>query len=663
VALFREAESRYGVPAEVLGTVSYSLTRLGTPPTARHAAGAPREVGVMGIGSSGKTTVEAGAALSGQTPEQVERDPKANILAAAALLASAAHARDRGRSRDLDEWWDAIEAYGGPLLLDEARALLAKGFVGADDDGGRVTLEVESGDVAEATQELGYPTALWSAAYSGNYKSASRTAADIKYVVIHTTEGSYSGAISWFKDPSAKVSAHYVVRSSDGQITQMVDDSDIAYHDGCFNTNSIGIEHEAYSSQPSKWFTQAMYTASGKLTAWLCDQYGIPKDRQHIMGHGEAPDCSDHTDPGSGWDWDYYMGIVTGSGGGPTGSGGSGGSGGSSSGGAGGSGSGGTGGSTPSAPSSGSLEGVSCEALSGWAVDPSSPAPAVNVELTFDTTWNGASDGSVLANLYRTDLCSELGWCEHGFWLAPPLSLFDGIDHTVYAYGADVSMSNLKPLDGGGKILNCTPPELAGKKRPLTDESALVAAWHFDSFWDELSTDNAVIDALEDGMPLPAQPVLVQADDGSTDVWLLDGSVRRKVPPAGMINWRFAWGSVESRPAAEVASIALGPELGVRPVILRDSLGQAYLLDESPSSWGSGDPIGTAPVPTPEPDLPKLDSRDDSSSRAACAASIAGKRAPASPATWLGLLVGAVAFSRRASTTRRSRAARRRAKS
>jgi hypothetical protein len=53
-----------------------------------------------------------------------------------------------------------------------------------------------------------------------------------------------------------------------------------------------------------------MYLGSAELTAWLADAYGIPKTRDYIFGHGEAPDCSDHTDPGPGWDWDKYMDFV-----------------------------------------------------------------------------------------------------------------------------------------------------------------------------------------------------------------------------------------------------------------------------------------------------------------------------------------------------------------
>jgi hypothetical protein len=61
------------------------------------------------------------------------------------------------------------------------------------------------------------------------------------------------------------VSSHYVVRSSDGQITQMVAEKDTAWHARSANPYSIGIEHEGYVDQPS-WFTDAMYRSSAALT-------------------------------------------------------------------------------------------------------------------------------------------------------------------------------------------------------------------------------------------------------------------------------------------------------------------------------------------------------------------------------------------------------------
>ncbi|MCY9512317.1 N-acetylmuramoyl-L-alanine amidase [Paenibacillus larvae] len=115
-----------------------------------------------------------------------------------------------------------------------------------------------------------YPEAHWVPAYSGNYRTADRP--------------------------------------SDGDITQMVRDKDIAYHAREANSYSIGIEHEGYIDNPS-WYTDTMYRSSAKLTAYLCDKYGIPKDRAHIQGHSEIPG-NDHTDPGPNWDWNYYMSLV-----------------------------------------------------------------------------------------------------------------------------------------------------------------------------------------------------------------------------------------------------------------------------------------------------------------------------------------------------------------
>src|SRR6185312_526773 len=34
------------------------------------------------------------------------------------------------------------------------------------------------------------------------------------------------------------------------------------------------------------------------------------KEHGPIVGHGEAPDCSTHTDPGAGWNWDHYIELV-----------------------------------------------------------------------------------------------------------------------------------------------------------------------------------------------------------------------------------------------------------------------------------------------------------------------------------------------------------------
>ncbi|GHE31361.1 MULTISPECIES: N-acetylmuramoyl-L-alanine amidase [Streptomyces] len=156
-----------------------------------------------------------------------------------------------------------------------------------------------------------YPGAEWVAASSSNYTASSRpTSYPVDYVVVHVTQETYADTLKIFQDPKKQVSAHYLVRSADGHVAQCVREHDIAWHAGNwdYNTRSIGIEHEGWVDQPA-YFTDALYERSARLTAALCDTYGIPKDRSHILGHTEVPGA-DHTDPGSHWDWTRYIRLV-----------------------------------------------------------------------------------------------------------------------------------------------------------------------------------------------------------------------------------------------------------------------------------------------------------------------------------------------------------------
>ncbi|MBE4950011.1 N-acetylmuramoyl-L-alanine amidase [Chryseobacterium culicis] len=73
-----------------------------------------------------------------------------------------------------------------------------------------------------------------------------------EYIIIHFTAGrGAENSINWFKDPTAKASAHVII-DSDGRITQMVEFNKKAWHAGRsrwadrsgFNDFSIGIELE-----------------------------------------------------------------------------------------------------------------------------------------------------------------------------------------------------------------------------------------------------------------------------------------------------------------------------------------------------------------------------------------------------------------------------------
>ncbi|MFE0177157.1 N-acetylmuramoyl-L-alanine amidase [Streptomyces sp. NPDC059002] len=156
-----------------------------------------------------------------------------------------------------------------------------------------------------------YPPAEWIPASSSNYTASNRPSTySIDYVIIHVTQETYADTLAIFQNSAKQVSAHYVVRSKDGHIAQCVRDRNVAWHAGnwSYNTHSIGIEHEGWVDKP-EYFTDAMYQQSAALTSAICTKYGIPKDREHIIGHVEVPG-TDHTDPGPYWDWSRYIRMV-----------------------------------------------------------------------------------------------------------------------------------------------------------------------------------------------------------------------------------------------------------------------------------------------------------------------------------------------------------------
>ncbi len=165
-----------------------------------------------------------------------------------------------------------------------------------------------------------YPPALW--VTSPNFSSRNATA--ITAVTIHTMQGSYSGSISWFQNTASQVSAHYNIRSSDGQVTQMVREASKAWHVGTANPYTIGIEHEGFVNNAS-WYTTAMYNSSAALTIDICNDNNIDKTTCYsgpahldvvtlstaikIKGHQHFP-SQNHNDPGINWDWARYYNLI-----------------------------------------------------------------------------------------------------------------------------------------------------------------------------------------------------------------------------------------------------------------------------------------------------------------------------------------------------------------
>ena len=330
---FQNAAEEFDVPINLLITIAYTETHFDWH---NWAPSSDNGYGPMHLVDNPQVeTLPAAAKLTGISIEDLTSNVAANIRGGAALLRAYAdgvgmNEKDR---KDLAAWYGVVARYSNAsdktvarLYADEVYNSLGRGFSGFSPEREEIIVtaqevEPERGEYEQvislaspdyATNAMDYGPALWVPADPGNYTVSSRESAfPINYVVIHTTQGSYSGTINWFQNPAANVSSHYVIRSSDGQITQMVREKDIAFHAGnwTYNTQSIGIEHEGFVDNPS-WYTDAMYRASAALTRNVCLKYGIPMTRSRIIGHFEVPGAT-HTDPGPNWNWTFYMQLVT----------------------------------------------------------------------------------------------------------------------------------------------------------------------------------------------------------------------------------------------------------------------------------------------------------------------------------------------------------------
>ncbi|MFI7100568.1 N-acetylmuramoyl-L-alanine amidase [Streptomyces sp. NPDC050161] len=297
-------------------------------------------------------TLPRAARLTGVPAGKLRTDPAANVLGGAALLAAEQRALGLADSADPADWYAAVARYagadgGGAAFADEVYDVLRKGRARTTDTGQRVTLagqpalrpdtaqvkriastaaEVRAAD-PEVKPECPSTVVCRSvpAAYAefgdgdyGNHDKANRPADQkIDAIVIHDTEGYWDSTLESVKDPE-NVSWHYTIRSSDGLIAQHVPTKDVAWHAGNWylNAHSVGIEHEGFLAAPDAWYTEAMYRTSARLVKYLSRKYGVPLDRQHILGHDNVPGTTAdtipdmHTDPGPYWDWAHYFTLL-----------------------------------------------------------------------------------------------------------------------------------------------------------------------------------------------------------------------------------------------------------------------------------------------------------------------------------------------------------------
>lgn len=383
VSSFNKAYELYPeIPRGTLEAVAYTNTRFThithTANDAESCAGLPNAYGVMGLTLDGKgyfnDNLRQVAKLSGFSTEEIIASPEKNILAFAKAyhikltLLNPYKQNENNVARVLSSLSELPSAtneqafalntqlYGifsflndpqmqnrynfsntqfnlAELFGEENLKVLSSGYVilGKDKITDTKGNTFKGGN--SSVYSADYGPALWVA--SPNFNSRGGQA--VTAVTIHTVQGSYAGCISWFQNTSSGVSAHYVVRSSDGQITQMVLESNRAWHVGSENGYTVGIEHEGYVNNAS-WYTVNMYTQSALLVADICASHGIDPERTlfqpwgpttyynqsgipggctKVKGHMHYPNQT-HTDPGPNWNWDYFYKLINNPGPAPT---------------------------------------------------------------------------------------------------------------------------------------------------------------------------------------------------------------------------------------------------------------------------------------------------------------------------------------------------------
>ncbi|MCU0334630.1 MAG: family 10 glycosylhydrolase [Chitinophagaceae bacterium] len=326
---FAQAATEFGVPLPILQAYAQVQSNWAQVGPSMYGSW-----GMMGLVEQGEVKqLSEAAGLLGISTEAIKNEARQSIRAAAALLA---HYQPAGSSHSrLADWFGAVARLTG--LTDAGmRYSLAQRVYSTLQQGSKTisvwgeiiwlppvaTGSVPPQPVPTGPQPLGNGTPDYSAAIYNlttcNFNSRPVGASPRYYFVHYIATGTYEGAISWFKNCSSQVSAHYVVRNADGQITQVVDEANRAWSQGVteYNDRGIGVEHEVLATNLSMWDSQPMLTEAGKLCADVCNRNSIPKLRRSangdagIYGHSDvrATDCPNMTASR----WDNFLANVAG---------------------------------------------------------------------------------------------------------------------------------------------------------------------------------------------------------------------------------------------------------------------------------------------------------------------------------------------------------------
>lgn len=363
---FKKASEEFDVPLEILMAVSYHQSRWNEHDGHSEVGGygvmnlidldlnndakGKNEANLQSTADLSKNSLGMAAQLLGIDEKKLKTNTEQNIRGGAALLAQYATETVGKIPVEIGDWYGAVMLFSGSNIKSVAEEFAEGVFTTIETgverttvNGQKVTLkgmEIEPNKHTAKNINLRNPESSGAdcpnglectfipATYEqyssssrdyGNYDLAERPddGLDIRYIIIHDIEGSSESAINHFQAQSY-VSAHYVLDSDDGTITQMVRPKDVAWHAGnwYFNAHSIGFEHEGFAVEGADWYSEQMYRSSAKLVKYLAETYNIPLDRQHIIGHDEVPGLTParqaamHWDPGAYWDWSHFFNLL-----------------------------------------------------------------------------------------------------------------------------------------------------------------------------------------------------------------------------------------------------------------------------------------------------------------------------------------------------------------
>ena len=323
---FNLAATEFNVPVSILKAVAQVQSNWAQVSESMYGSW-----GVMGIIENSFTKqISQSAALLNTSAAAIKNDARTNIRAAAALLKSYLQGQP---SANPEDWFEPVKKLTG-LQNANLRHELALRIFDVLKNGvktitlwgeiiliqpvpvslGKTITEPSSSfnqipNTSNGTTAVDYPLAIENyTTCAANFGTRPAGAIINFYFVHYVATGTYQGAIDWFKTctptPSG-VSAHYVVRNSDGQVSQVVAEANRAYSQGVtlYNNEGIGVEHEVLATNLTMWDSEPMLASATALCANVCDRNSIPKVRRvtngdrGIYGHSDvrATDCPNLT--------------------------------------------------------------------------------------------------------------------------------------------------------------------------------------------------------------------------------------------------------------------------------------------------------------------------------------------------------------------------------